>query len=159
MIAKKTIFLIILGIIILAIIGTYFGVTLFRGELHFVHSTILNQYLYAWDKGIVSHPVTTKTTIVEDPEALGPYLMGRSAADLVEAATVLAGIAYSKNPKVRIVGSLTKSGNADSVVVVRKDSGITSPKDLKGKIVGTPGLAMTHCLIPRTIEDEIRNTI
>jgi len=143
--------LIVCIIVVIAIAGLYFAIVGLARELHFAHSTILNQYLYAWDKEIVSHPVRVKTTVVEDPEALGPYLMGRNPADLVEVATVFAGIAHSKNPEVKIVGSLTKAGNADSVVVVRKDSQITSPQDLKGKTVGTPGLAMTPTVLLRKL--------
>lgn len=138
-------------VLAIAVVGVYFWITSSKGELHFVHSSILNQYLYAWDKEIISHPVCVKTTIVEDPGALGTYLMGQNPADLVEVATVFAGIAHSKNPKVRIVGSLTKGGNVDSVVVVRKDSGTTSPQDLKGKTVGTPGLAMTPAVLFREL--------
>lgn len=148
---RNIITIIVIIIVITVIIGMYFKTTFFRKELHFIHSNILNQYLYAWDKKLISQNMHVKTTVVGSPEALGPYLIGQNPADLVEVSTVFAGIAYSKNSKVKIVGSLTKGGNADSVLVVRKDSGIISSRDLKGKKVGTAGLAMTPTVLFREL--------
>jgi len=133
---------------------TCFGAIAPGRTLHFVHSTILNQYLYAWDKEMIPYPVSVETTVVQDPGALGVYLMGLNPADLVEVATVFAGIAHTQNPEVRIVASLTKAGNADSVVVVRAESGITGPEDLKGRTIGTPGLAMTPTVLFRELLKE-----
>jgi len=122
-----------------------------KQELHFAHSTTLSQYFYAWDRKILQSELNVKTTIVEDPQALGSYIMGQNPADIVEVATVLAGIGHDNNQKVKIIGTLTKAMNADSVVVVRKDSAVASPKDLKGKTIAIPGLAMTPVVLFREV--------
>jgi len=145
--------LLAIALLIIAVCGTlsYFLAISSKQELHFVHSTLLNQYLYAWDRKILQSELNVKTTIVQDPAALGSYIMGQNSADIVEVATILAGIANDYNQKVKIIGTLTKAMNADSVVVVRQDSPITSPRDLKGKTIAIPGLAMTPVVLFREV--------
>lgn len=53
---------------------------------------------------------------------------------------------FLQGVKVTVISNVT---NGEIAMVVRKDSGINSPKDLAGKIVATPATGCTHDLVLR----------
>lgn len=127
-------------------------------KVSLAHSSILNQYFYALDKKKLHlDGLEFDITVVQDPAALGVYVMGRAGIDLVEAGTPFAGVARISNPNVKIVGTLLKPRADDCAVVVKANSDIDSPQDLAGKRIGVDSLAEPHTILLKEVLKQNHN--
>lgn len=122
-------------------------------EVALVHSTIINQYFYGLDRGLIPSPgVSFDIQVIQDPAALGTFLVSRQQdADLVEAGPVVAATAHGRNENARIVGTLLEGREGIAVLVTRSDSTIRELSDLVNHVVGVNSLATTPTIVLREL--------
>lgn len=138
-------------VLIIALLVGLAGWWTLMGETHgqrkpvvkfaYTNDPVYEVFVYALKEGKVTSPRVEVESIPLDIGALNQAL-GTKQYDLVEVTALGVPIARSRGLDVVIVGTggVVRGGR---FIFVKKDSSISSPRDLKGKTVGVMALAST----------------